>query len=95
MNQDELPERERITVRYGDYEYTTIIQGKHMVSNSYIKNAVMAHVHHALIEFHGSREAIVEMNAKLTSLLYTLASRYPNVAGDFDFNNFARTGEVD
>ena len=94
MNRDELPERERFTIRYDDYEYTTIIEGQ-LCYREHIKNAIMAHVMYALRQFHGQRRNLAEDNAKLMQLLFELAGDYNQVAGDLRFRNFMMNREVD
>lgn len=92
MSPDELPERDCLTFKYGDQEYTTVLTGQ-LASHPQIKHAVMAHVLHALREYHGSQGECDEMMEELFELVHLLCSRYENVRMDPEVLNFLYKGE--
>lgn len=91
MNPDELPEREYIQLSYGDYHYRETLVGTRTAT---LKYHIAAFTMQAMREFHGRYNEACAREAKVRHLLYRLASRYPEIGRDPDFNNYVINGEV-
>lgn len=93
MNPDELPERDTFQISYGDRRYRVTLTGK-LATRAALKYQVLADCAYALSEYHGKVHRGQQREAQVRELLYRMASRYPEVARDPDFNHYVTNGEV-